>query len=107
MLGLDVIHCPVEEDIGAIPFARADFPIMDESRIEEGVAVIVFHLTDASAAMDENLVKPTILRSVGVTEAKMPLAEDGAVVAIGLEELRQGLLVLVQDGSTRDGSEDP
>jgi len=80
---------------------------MDESRIEEGIAEVVLHLTNAPAAMYEHLVKPSILRSVRVAEPKVPLAEDGTVVAVRLEKLGQYLLVLVQDGSARYGSEDP
>ena len=88
LLGLDVIHGPIEQDVGAIAFARADFPVMDEGRVEEGVAVVVLHLPDASATMDKYLVESTILRPVRVAEAEVPLAKDGAVVAMWLEKLR-------------------
>ncbi len=61
---------------------------------------MVLHLPDASAAMDKHLVKPAILWSVRVAEAKVPLAEDCTMVAVRLEKLRQGLLVLMENGAS-------
>ena len=107
MLGLDVIHCPIEQDIRAIAFARADFPIMDKGRVEEGVAEVVLHLPDAPTTVNEHLVKPTILWSVRVAESKVPLTEYRAVVAVRLEKLGQSLLVLVENGTSCDGCENP
>ena len=80
---------------------------MDESRVEEGVAVVVLHLSNATAAVDKDLVKPTVLWSVWIAETEMPFSEYRTVVAIGFEELRQGLLVFVENGSSGDSGENP
>ena len=44
-------------------------------------------LTDPAATMDEHLVKPALVRLIGILVTKVPLAEDARGVACRLQNL--------------------
>ena len=62
-----------------------------------GIAEIVFHLADATSAMNKNLFKTSVTRSVRIRKAKMPLAENSGTIPMLLQKVRKGDFVLMQN----------
>ena len=56
--------------------------VMDEGRVVVTVSVVILHLPDATASMDEQFIETTIFRAMRVGEAQVPLAKDAGRVSV-------------------------
>jgi hypothetical protein len=88
------VHGPGEEDVGAEPARLDERPVVADDGVEVLVVrrvgtTAVVRLPDPARAVDERFVKAAPMRLVGLFVAQVPLAEDAAGIADGLQNLRQ------------------
>ena len=81
--GGDVIHGPLGEEVGCMALGVDDVAVVAHEvvAVAEVGPVIVHHVAEEAV----EVVEPPVERGVGRFQAEVPLADDGAVVAGGLE----------------------
>src|SRR4051812_1111276 len=84
--GFDPAQGLPEEDVGAVAPGLLELAVMQEDRVEVGVARSVtaaarITLADAAAAVDEHLIEAAFVRPVIGLITKVPFAEDAGGVS--------------------------
>ena len=83
--GLDPAECLLEEDIGAVTACLFEAAVMFNDGVEvigAGSVALVAGMTlpDTAGPMDEDFVKTSTVRLVGICISQMPLAKNPRIV---------------------------
>ena len=92
----------LEEDIGAKALRLDDLLVVEVATVEIGIIPDVGGLAHATATMAIHLVKPAILRAIGIVVPHVPLAKHARLVAIFLQHLPDGTFIGPQHGTAHN-----
>ena len=106
MMGGDEFDGGVGEDVGAIAAVFVEFPVVEQHRIEIGVAGRIGGLGEAAAFADKGFLKAMVAGAQGIVIAQVPLAEDAGDVTGCTQDFGESDLVGVHHGASQVGIDD-